>query len=157
MRTKFLQLLIETAVPFLNTFRSSPEWHYSHQELRGLPKESIGFELSAFLDRLQLTLLPKYEVHDLLHVLLQYGTSPKEEMMLQGFMLGNGSASFGGKVLFTIGLIIKPEYFPAVRQEWKRGKRARPVHTFNFHKLVTYKTRTLQHRLQIPMRSNSTE
>ena len=122
MRTRLLGFLIKVAVPFLNKFRKTPQWPFTLEELRLLPNESIGNDLAIFLDSQHLKLLPKYEVHDMLHVLLGYGVTPKEEVKLQGFMCGNGSATFGGKVLFIIGLVIKPEYAKSVLKEYKRGK-----------------------------------
>lgn len=150
MRTKLLKFLIETAVPSLNRFRQAPKWDHPIEKLRALPEESIGKELARFIDLQNLMLLPKYEVHDLLHVLLGYGTSPYEELKLQGFMLGNGSATFAGKVLFLLGLFIKPEYYSSLRVEFERGKKAKLIRNYDFNELVTEKTLSLRTELNVP-------
>ena len=149
MRTLLLKFLIIGAVPFLNLFRKTPRWDHSIHDLRNLPKGSIGNDLAMFLDNQNLMLLPKYEVHDLLHVFLEYGTTPFEEMKLQGFMVGNNSSTFGGKVLFLIGLIIKPEYFRAVRKEYTRGKKATLIRSINFNTVVTEQTHVLRSELKV--------
>lgn len=150
MRTLFLKFLIIRAVPFLNLFRKTPKWEHSIQELRNLPEGSIGNDLAMFLDGQNLALLPKYEVHDLLHVFLDYGTTPFEEMKLQGFMVGNKSSTFGGKVLFVIGLIIKPEYFKAVRKEYVRGMKATLIRSIDFNRVVTRETHLLRAEINVP-------
>lgn len=149
MRTRLLQFLIVSAVPVLNFFRTVPKWSHSINDLRCLPVHSVGNDLAFFLDNRNLMLLPKYEVHDLLHVLLDYGTTPLEEMKLQGFMAGNGSSSFGGKVLFALGLLIKPEYYKAVRCELARGKNARAIRGIDFNTLVSRRTESLRRELNI--------
>lgn len=136
IRTKLLSWLIESAVPFLNMFRNPPKWPYTLDDQRNFPKGSLGREVAAFLDARGLPLLPKYEVHDTLHVLFQYGTTPFEEMRLQGFMIGNGNSTFAGKVLFILGLIIMPEYWPYLKQDLQRGKEANSLKNYEFETLV---------------------
>ena len=145
----FLKFLIESAVPFLNFFRPAPYWTHSMDGLRTLPQESVGRDLAFFIDKQNLMLLPKYEVHDVLHVILGYGTTPIEEMKLQGFMIGNRSSTFGGKVLFVLGLIIKPEYWKIVRKELKRGREASVIRGIDFNNLVHVKTEDLRINLNI--------
>lgn len=149
MRTKIIKFLIEIAVPFLNKFRKTPKWNHPIENLRKMPKNSIGNDLAYFIDIQNLMLLPKYEVHDLLHVLLNYGTTPHEELKLQSFMVGNGSATFPGKILFLIGLMIKPEYYKSLKKEVKRGKKAKLIKSYDFNKLVMEKSIVLRQQLNI--------
>ena len=141
--------MIEGAVPLLNRFRKKPHWPLSQSEMRQLPSETLGNEVAKFLDDQNLTLLPKYEVHDTLHVLLGYGTSPKEELKLQGFMIGNKSVTFGGKVLLALSLIIKPEYLTAIREEMKRGKEAESIKKINFSEALKSQTTQLRNVYKI--------
>ncbi|MFT5822369.1 MAG: ubiquinone biosynthesis protein Coq4 [Crocinitomix sp.] len=146
MRDKILQIMIERAVPFLNRFRKKPYWPYSQEQMRNLPTGTLGNDVANFLDAQNLSLLPKYEVHDTLHVLLNYGTTPKEELKLQGFMIGNKSVTFGGKVLFGISLIVKPEYLKEIRQEIKRGKKAESIQGINFIEVLDMETSQIRSR-----------
>lgn len=145
----FLKFLIERAVPILNFFRQAPYWTHSMDDLRILPQKSVGRDLAFFIDNQNLMLLPKYEVHDVLHVILGYGTTPIEEMKLQGFMIGNRSSTFGGKVLFVLGLVIKPEYWKQVKKELKRGRHAAIIRGIDFNNLVHVKTEELRINLNI--------
>jgi ubiquinone biosynthesis protein Coq4 len=144
IRDQILKIMIERAVPFLNRFRKKPYWPYTQNEMRQLPSGTLGKDVADFLDSQNLTLLPKYEVHDTLHVLLNYGTNPKEELKLQGFMIGNKSVTFGGKVLFGISLVIKPEYLKAIRKEMKRGKNAKSIKGIKFTEILTLETREIR-------------
>jgi len=146
--------MIERAVPFLNRFRKKPYWSLSQNEMRQLPIGSLGRDVAKFLDDQNLNLLPKYEVHDTLHVLLSYGTSPKEELKLQGFMIGNRSVTFGGKVLFALSLIIKPEYLSAIREEMKRGKKAKSIKEINFSEALGLQTVQLRDDYGITVTNN---
>lgn len=56
---------------------------------RTLPEGTIGRELVRFLDAGGLTLVPRYERHDLKHAILGYSQSPADEMRMQAFMTGN--------------------------------------------------------------------
>lgn len=149
LRTKLLSWLIESAVPLLNMFRNPPKWPYTLSDQRQFPSGSLGREVANFLDTKNLPLLPKYEVHDALHVLFQYGTTPFEEMRLQGFMVGNGSSTFAGKVLFVLGLVIMPEYWPQLKLDLQRGREAKSIGDYNFELLVLEDTSVLRKRLRI--------
>ncbi len=144
MRDQLLKFLIERAVPFLNRFRRKPFWPLSQDEMRQLPEGTLGKDVAQFLDAQNLSLLPKYEVHDTLHVLLNYGTTPKEELKLQGFMMGNKSVTFGGKVLFAISLVVKPEYLKEIRQEMKRGKKAKSIKEIQFTEILALETEEIR-------------
>lgn len=137
MRTNLLKWLIETAVPFLNLFRNPPQWPFDIKQHRMMPEGSLGNAVAVFLDEKNLPLLPKYEIHDVMHVLLGYGITPFEEIKLQAFMIGNGSSTFAGKVLFVIGLLIKPEYTKQLLKEMSAGKKAKQLSRFNFSEVQT--------------------
>lgn len=137
LRERALTFSIEKAVPVLNRFRNTTKWPYELTQMRRFRTNTLGKEMAIFLDERELALLPKYEAHDALHVLLGYGTTPKEELKLQGFMLGNGSASFGGRILSILGLLIKPEYFGSFKVEYRRGKRAGSLRNINIESCLT--------------------
>lgn len=148
-RMQLLKWMIETAVPLLNIFRATPEWHYSMAQQREFPEGTLGRDLAIFLDSLGLPLLPKYEVHDTLHVLLAYGTSPLEELKLQGFMLGNGSCTFAGKCLFALGVVIVPDHWSELKPEIQRGATVARIAGSDFNQLIREKTGDLRNRFGI--------
>ena len=93
--------------------------------MRQYPKGTLGFELAAFLDKRGFDLLPKYEIHDAVHTILNYNTTTVGELKLQAFMWGNGSSSFAGRALFLIGLLILPELWEELKLDLERGEKAR--------------------------------
>lgn len=150
MREKILEIMIIQAVPFLNRFRKPTNWAFSHTDMRMMTTGCLGRDVADFLDSRNFFLLPKYEVHDTLHVLLKYGTTPKEELKLQGFMIGNKSVTFGGKVLFLLSILIKPEYFKDIISEIKRGKKANSIKNFPFQEVLTQNTERVRNQIGIP-------
>jgi hypothetical protein len=149
MRTRLLKWMIESAVPFLNNFRNPPKWPLTIDQHRLMQKGSLGNDVALFLDTRKLPLLAKYEIHDTIHVLAGYGTTPFEELKLQAFMVGNRSSTFPGKVLFILGLLIKPEFQKPLSYELRRGRNAEQITKYNFLELIKENTQALRTRLKI--------
>jgi|SRR5687767_1884155 ubiquinone biosynthesis protein Coq4 len=123
-RKRLVAWMINKAVPALNIFRYPKLWPYTLKEMRKFPKGSLGFEMAAFLDKRKFDLLPKYEIHDAVHTILNYNTTTVGELRLQAFMWGNGSSSYAGRILFLIGLLTLPELWRELRLDYERGKKA---------------------------------
>src|SRR5262245_30023100 len=123
-RKRLVAWMINKAVPALNIFRHPKPWPYSLDKMRQFPKGTLGFETAAFLDQRHFGLLPKYEIHDTIHTILNYNTTTMGELKLQAFMWGNKSSSFAGRVLFLIGLLTLPELWTELRLDYERGKKA---------------------------------
>ncbi|MCB9795432.1 MAG: hypothetical protein H6741_22230 [Alphaproteobacteria bacterium] len=96
------------------------------------------------------------ETHDLLHLLTGYGTDVLGEMELQAFVAGNLGlrqgmfiASFGYLGAFAYdGTVLTPwRYIRAVRDAYRRGKRARFVLTVPFEDYFEAPVQALQAEL----------
>lgn len=97
---------------------------YHRQKLaymRELPVHTVGFELAQMLDLHQLQLIPKFEEHDLKHLILGYGMSTQEELGMQAYLLGNGSRKLSC-ILFLSSAILLPSLWKYLYQEFKKGK-----------------------------------
>lgn len=147
LRTITLEWMIIGAVPLLNRFRQRAEWHHSLADLRQLPDASWGACVARFLDDRQFVdFLTNYEAHDAFHTLLEYDTTVIGEMRLQAFMIGNGGASFAGRVLFVLGILLLPELWPQLRRDLHRGRCSTSVRQWqvpsllaqNIHQLRTH-------------------
>lgn len=126
-RDAALEWLIVHAVPALNVFRRGYPWGTSFESLALMEPNSWGVRLKEYLDTREMTLLPKYQQHDALHVLLDYDTTPIDEVRLQAFMVGNGTASGAGRVLLHLGTVLLPEYRKVLRTERDRGASSSPI------------------------------
>jgi len=123
-RKRLVAWMINKAVPALNIFRNPKPFPYTLDELRQFPTGTLGFEVAVFLDKRHFDLLPKYEVHDAVHTILNYNTTTVGELKLQAFMWGNKSSSFAGRILFLIGVLSLPELWKELRLDYERGKKA---------------------------------
>jgi ubiquinone biosynthesis protein Coq4 len=124
-RMALVTWLIINAVPLLNRFRPPTAWPYSLASLHRFPPHSWGQAVAGFLTARGFTdYLPKYEAHDAFHVLLDYDTDVYGEARLQAFMVGNRSASFAGRVLLLLSIMLLPELWTAMRQAYWRGRRS---------------------------------
>jgi ubiquinone biosynthesis protein Coq4 len=120
-RHALLGWMIVKAVPALNVFRKGLPWHTPLDDLRHIPDETWGKQTYLFLTKRGLGFLPKYEHHDALHVLLGYEADTIGEIRLQSFMVGNGTRTFAGWVLYYLGLMILPECREQMKADFRRG------------------------------------
>ncbi|GEM_PF-3503476 len=135
-----LSWLIVKAVPALNVFRKGMPWATEFDSLCEMPGASWGYALSGFLRERGLRFLPKYEQHDALHVLLGYGTTALEELRLQAFMLGNGSATFAGRALYYLGACLLYDDYRVLSRDRARGAHCSRI---DWHKIERELPRSL--------------
>lgn len=121
-RKRLVAWMIHQAVPTLNIFRNPKPFPYTLEEMRKFHQGTLGYEVAVFLDKRGFDLLPKYEIHDAIHTILNYNTTTVGELKLQAFMWGNKSSSFAGRILFLIGLIVLPELWTELKSDLERGK-----------------------------------
>ena len=62
-------------------------------------------------------------------------------------MLGNRSASFAGRVLFLIGLVVLPELWPKLKEDFRRGRRSARVARLDIATLLDENVDALRARL----------
>lgn len=90
-------------------------------DMRDLPVHTVGFELAQMLDQHQLELIPKFEEHDLKHLILGYGMSTEEELGMQAYLLGNGSRK-ASCILFLSSALLLPGLWKYLYLEYKKGQ-----------------------------------
>jgi hypothetical protein len=86
----------------------------------------VGRDVVDMLDDLDLLLIPKFEDHDVKHLLLDYGMSPIDEIRMQCYLLGNGNRSMVCLV-FVVTAVLFPEYWSLFREDFEKGKQAPSV------------------------------
>ncbi|AOW20731.1 hypothetical protein LPB138_08590 [Urechidicola croceus] len=96
-------------------------------ELRKFKNGTLGKEIADCLDNHNLTLVPKYESHDLKHVLLDYKMTAEDEIRMQAFMVGNGNHSIPSFAILLFGAILLPDLWQIFYSDFKKGKNSTPI------------------------------
>ncbi len=137
------------ALPVLQKFMKPELIPFTMEELKQLPKGSLGNELFHFLTKNKFTFLPHFETHDVKHVLLDYGISGRDEACMQYFYIANGHYSIATVVSAIASLILMPDCFFAFLKAFRRGRKAFPVGDLKLGELLHCNTKELQMRFQI--------
>ena len=125
-RKKIAENIIEFLKMFLvikpMQFLHNPVYYAEKLELlRKMPSNTVGSDLAKMLDRGHLKLIPRFEEHDLKHLILDYGMTSEEEIRMQAFLLGNGNYSIFC-ILFLISGILLPSSWNIFYQDYKLGQ-----------------------------------
>jgi len=115
------------------------EYQLKKKKLSELPIGTIGYAVANILNKSELELIPRFESHDLKHVLLGYGMTPEEEVKMQAFLLGNGNWSVSCILFLSLGIFM-PEIWNDLINEYKKGKNTKSILHLNLdnsaHKTV---------------------
>lgn len=136
------------ALPVLRVIRKPVVFPYTVAELKLFPDGTLGRELVDFLSTKELQLLPYYAKHDIKHILLEYDTTDEGEGCLQCFMLGNRHVSFPVIATVLYGFITMPEYWPAFRKAFKRGRSCKRIENWKWFEILTEKTTDLKNKIR---------
>lgn len=146
LREKLLLSLVEKTKPWYGRLfqKSKLPWKVSLEKLKKFPKETLGNDLAQFLEKENLSLMPKFESHDVYHVLFKYKTTVIDEARMQFFLMGNRKYS-----LYVIGSnLLAPFFFPeeikSFFQEFKKGRKALSIAKWDFEFLLHEPTQSLR-------------
>lgn len=96
-------------------------------QLRQLENGTIGKSIADLLDDKGYRLIPKFENHDLKHVLLGYEMKMVDEIKMQAFLVGNGNYTFPCLIFLSLG-IFYPTIWRTLPSEYKKGKNTKSVY-----------------------------
>lgn len=116
-------------------------------ELRNLEQGSLGKDIADCLDKHNLRLVPRYESHDLKHVLLDYAMTPIDEIRMQAFMLGNGNISIPSIAIFLYGSILLPHKWNQLFRDFKLGLFSKPIKTWTIEQFANKQTKQLREQV----------
>jgi len=148
-------LLIEklhhlTIRPFQNWRNSSVRWNdISVSSLLQYPEGTLGFNLGCFLLRNNFELQPKFEDHDVMHVLTGIGITAQDEIGMHYYMLGNGKRSFYSLFYIVIGTLFYPLHIRSFLDYYKKGGEALHFHQLEFIKLLPQPVQKIQEAFKI--------
>lgn len=115
--------------------------------LRKFPIGTLGHDIANCLDNNKLGLIPKFESHDLKHVLLDFKMTPVDEIRMQAFMLGNGNHTIPCFAILTFGAILLPDEWSTLYKDFKNGQKFKPISSWTIEKYADFQTKTLREQI----------
>ena len=95
--------------------------------LRTLQLGTVGREVAEMLDNKKYRLIPKFENHDLKHIILDYEMTMKDEIRMQAYLIGNDNLTFPCLIFFSLG-VFYPVIWKDLLKEYQTGKVSKSIH-----------------------------
>lgn len=147
---RIIKVSFDTAVSAIEYFSKMDKYHQQVDKLRELENGTLGKEIADCLDNHKLTLVPKYESHDLKHVLLDFKMTPEDEIRMQAFMIGNGNYSIPSFLIFFFGALLLPNLWSRFYTDFSNGRRTIPFSEWTIEKYATRSINELRTELAKP-------
>lgn len=112
----------DIAVFLIESFSKMERYDNKLQELREYNEDTLGRAIANCLDDKNLKLVPRFESHDLKHVLLDYKMDPVGEIRLQAFMVGNGNLSIPSMAILIYGMLLLPSQWKTFYTDFRKGR-----------------------------------
>lgn len=139
------------SVTTIEWFSNMKPYHQKVSMLREMKVGTLGKEMADCLDKYQLNLIPKYESHDLKHVLLGFEMTPEDEIRLQAFMLGNGNYSPPSLAIFVFGAILLPDLWTTFHADFQKGRNSIPIAHWTIEEYASANLNELKSTLAKPV------
>lgn len=97
------------------------------EQLRKLEPGTVGREIADMLDSKHYRLIPKFEDHDLKHVVLGFAMTRRDEIMMQAYLAGNGNRTLPCIVFLSIA-IIYPGLWRDLIVQYQSGKKRKSIY-----------------------------
>ena len=95
--------------------------------LRTLHLGTVGREVANMLDSREYRLIPKFENHDLKHIILDYEMTMQDEIRMQAYLVGNGNLTFPCLIFLSLGLFY-PKIWKDLPEEFRQGQVSKSIH-----------------------------
>lgn len=95
--------------------------------LRTLPIGTVGKEIADLLDERQYRLIPKFENHDLKHIVLGYDMTMQDEIKMQAYLVGNGNLTLPCLFFLSLG-VFYPKIWRDLPKHFRQGQLSRSIH-----------------------------
>lgn len=148
---KIIRTVFGIGINAVEAFHSRDRLRTRGSVLAKYPEGTLARDISICLERHGLRPLPRYEDHDLKHVLLEYGMTPEDEIRLQAFMIGNGNHSLAALGLFAFGALLLPDEWRSFREAYRRGTHAVPISTWSIRTHGHLQTSGLRRLISSPI------
>ncbi|WP_124980459.1 hypothetical protein [Nonlabens xiamenensis] len=147
---KIIKQSFDLSVSTIEYFSKMEPYEQKVSELRKLENGTLGKEIAECLDKHNLTLVPKYESHDLKHVLLNYKMTAEDEIRMQAFMVGNGNYSIPSFAILIFGAILLPDLWRTFYSDFKKGKKSIGISEWTIEEYATRNLTELRDELLKP-------
>jgi len=137
----------DTAVFIIELFSNMEPYKKRLEALRNYETGTLGSAIANCLDAHRYNLVPRFESHDLKHVLLNYGMDPIGEIRLQAFMVGNGNRTLPSLAILTYGMILLPSQWKTFKTDYQKGCNTPPISHWTVASHGQYPLETLQREL----------
>jgi hypothetical protein len=149
---RIIKVSFDTSVSTIEYFSKMDRYHQEVDELRKLQNGTLGKEIANCLDDHRFTLVPKYESHDLKHVLLDYKMTAEDEIRMQAFMIGNGNYSIPSFTIFLFGAILLPDLWTTFYSDFEKGRQTIPISNWTINDFANRPISELRNELAQPIR-----
>jgi hypothetical protein len=128
----------------IEQFHDIADYEIKARQLHELPDGTLGKDIANCLETNNLRLVPKYESHDLKHVLLDFNMTTVDEIRMQAFMLGNRNYSIPSFAIFIFGALLLPDLWTTFYKDYINGRNSKPIKTWTIEEYAHYQTSTLR-------------
>ncbi|WP_310993160.1 hypothetical protein [Aequorivita marina] len=149
---RIIKVSFDASVLTIEYFSKMDRYHQQVDKLRKLKNGTLGKEIANCLDDHKLTLVPKYESHDLKHVLLDYKMTAEDEIRMQAFMIGNGNYSIPSFTIFFFGAILLPDLWATFYSDFEKGRQTVPISKWTINDFANRPINELRTELAQPTR-----
>lgn len=112
------------------------QWQFTEEQLLSFKQDSLGRTLGEFYKKHGFRMIPKMENHDVYHLITDCSTNIQDEIAMQYLLFGNGKRSAYLLGVLALGTVIFPEYFKRYINAYKKGRRMRTFHHWDFEELL---------------------
>lgn len=144
---KIIKLSFDFSVHTIERYSDMHKYEKQVEELKLLEKGTLGREIANCLEEHNLKLVPKFESHDLKHVLLDYKMTPEDEIRMQAFMIGNGNYSVVSFAIFFFGVLLLPDLWRTFLTDFRKGRDTQPISSWTIEQFGNKNLSSLQEEL----------
>ncbi|MGX7666082.1 hypothetical protein [Flavobacterium pedocola] len=147
-------LIIETLYktikkPYQIMFKKNKAWNLTIEDYMTNPRESLGYQLGTFLKANNFDIQQELEEHDVYHVLTRTGTTVKDEILMQFYLLGNGKHTPFVYIVIMTGIFFYPFDYKSFIENYKKGKQAHRFYDLDFSKMLALPIQNIQSSFNI--------
>ncbi|WP_136666966.1 hypothetical protein [Flavobacterium sp. H122] len=144
MKDYIIELIYKTIKkPYQLLFKNKTAWNLNISDYINCPDGSIGKHLGLFLKKNNYSIQPQLEEHDVFHVITNSGTTVKEEIKMQFYLLGNGKRSPFVFIVISAGFFYPLNYTEFI-ESYKKGTKANKFYHLDYSKLLTIDLKDFQ-------------